>query len=103
MTIGCYAWRGVVVANSVWTYVILLIGWPNMKPTDRTLDQIRRDGLIALRRRLGVEGMVRFLQQFERGTGDYAAQRRKWVDRTSIDDIRAMLQSPSRRKARKTA
>jgi hypothetical protein len=54
-----------------------------------TLDQIRRKGLTALRRELGRAGMVRFLQQFETGSGNYARERPAWLDRTSLDDIRA--------------
>jgi len=46
----------------------------------RTLNDIRRDGLEALRKRLGRAGMIRFLQQFETGAGDYAVDRRAWVD-----------------------
>ena len=53
-----------------------------------TLEQIRRKGLAALRRELGKAGMIRFLQQFETGSGDYARERRSWVDRTSLSDIR---------------
>ena len=53
-----------------------------------TLDQIRRKGLAALRRELGEAGMVRFLQQFENGSGDYAHERHAWVDQTSMDDLR---------------
>lgn len=53
-----------------------------------TLEQIRRKGLAALRRELGKEGMIRFLQQFETGSGDYARERHSWVDQTSLDDIR---------------
>jgi hypothetical protein len=55
----------------------------------RTLDEIRRKGLEALRRELGPAGMVRFLQQFEAGSGDYARARRTWVDEVTLDDIRA--------------
>jgi len=36
-----------------------------------TLDQIRREGLKALERHLGPDGMIRVLQQFETGWGDY--------------------------------
>ena len=54
-----------------------------------TLDQIRRKGLAALRRELGRAGMIRFLQQFETGSGNYARQRHAWLDQTSLDDIRA--------------
>lgn len=53
----------------------------------RTLDQIRRVGLTALRARLGRAGMIRFLQQFETGEGDYAAQRREWVDRATLAEL----------------
>jgi hypothetical protein len=50
----------------------------------RTLNDIRRDGLEALRQRLGRAGMIRFLQQFETGAGDYAADRHAWVDAMSL-------------------
>ena len=66
--------------------------------TKRTLEQIRTEGLAALRERLGVAGMVRFLQQFEHGSGDYATERRAWVERTSLDDIRALTNKNSARK-----
>jgi hypothetical protein len=64
----------------------------------QTLDEIRQRGLEALRRELGPAGMVRFLQQFETGRGDYARERHEWVDRTSLDDIRAALPSRVRRR-----
>lgn len=54
-----------------------------------TLDQIRTQGLAALRRELGAAGMIRFLQQFETGSGDYARVRREWADRATMADIRA--------------
>ena len=57
-----------------------------------TLEQIRREGLEALRERLGQAGMIRFLQQFETGDGDYANERHKWVDDTSLDEIRDLSQ-----------
>ena len=64
----------------------------------RTLDEIRREGLDALRERLGRAGMVRFLQQFETGSGDYTSERRAWVDDTSLDDLKQQV-----RKRRKGA
>ena len=67
----------------------------------RTLEKIRRDGLAALRERLGVVGMVRFLQQFDHGEGDYAKERHKWVDKTSMEDIRKLLGKPRSRKTRR--
>jgi hypothetical protein len=52
-----------------------------------TLEQIRAAGLDALRRELGVVGMVRFLQQFEAGSGDYVEERQGFVGRL---DVRAL-------------
>jgi hypothetical protein len=60
----------------------------------RTLDEIRRKGLDALRERLGPVDTVRFLQQFETGHGDYARERHDWVDRTTLDDIRKAASLP---------
>jgi len=54
----------------------------------QTLDEIRREGLAALRQKLGRAGMIRFLQQFGTGSGDYARERHAWVDKTSMADLR---------------
>jgi len=62
-----------------------------------TAEDIRRQGLEALRKSLGRAGMIRFLQQFERGSGDYSRDRREWVDATSLDAIRK-LSRPRRSK-----
>jgi hypothetical protein len=56
-----------------------------MRPTQ---DEIYRQGLLALRERFGRAGMIRFLQQFETGSGDYARARHEWVDRLKLDDVR---------------
>ena len=52
-----------------------------------TLDQIRIEGLKALERHLGPEGMIRFLQQFETGRGDYTKERRKWLKEISVESL----------------
>ena len=57
----------------------------------QTLDEIRRKGLAALKRELGSTGMIRFLQQFENGNGNYARERHEWVEATSLEDIRAAV------------
>ena len=44
-----------------------------------TPETLRQAGLDALRRDLGAAGMVRFLQQFEIGNGDYTAERWQWL------------------------
>ena len=43
-----------------------------------TLNEIRREGLKVLAEKLGPVGMVRFLQQYETGHGDYTAEREAW-------------------------
>jgi hypothetical protein len=55
-----------------------------------TQDEIYRQGLLALRERLGRAGMVRFLQHFETGRGDYVRERHQWVDRLTLDDLRKL-------------
>ena len=65
-----------------------------------TLEQIRQDGLDALRAKLGQAGMIRFLQQFENGSGDYTAERRKWVDTTSMADLKALTKPKVRKRSR---
>lgn len=57
-----------------------------------TPQQIRIAGLAALSRELGVVGMIRFMQQFEMGQGDYSKDRHKWLDRYSVADIAKMIQ-----------
>jgi len=55
-----------------------------MNAETMTLDQIRAAGLDALERELGPLGMVRFLQQFETGRGDYSKERHEWLDGVDI-------------------
>lgn len=57
-----------------------------------TPQQIRTAGLAALSRELGVVGMIRFMQQFEMGQGDYSKDRHKWLDQYSVADIAKMIQ-----------
>jgi hypothetical protein len=61
-----------------------------------TLEEIRQAGLEALRERLGRAGMIRFLQQFDSGRGDYARDRHGWVDATSLADLQKLAGKPKR-------
>ena len=54
---------------------------------EMTLEQIRLAGLEALIRELGPVGMVRFLQQFETGKGDYSVERHRWLDQTDVQTL----------------
>jgi hypothetical protein len=52
-----------------------------------TSDQIRRAGLEALGSALGPAGMIRFLQQFETGRGDYSRERRRLLGKASVKTV----------------
>ena len=58
-----------------------------MNTETMTLDQIRKEGIKALERHLGPEGMIRFLQQFETGRGDYTKERHKWLKEISVETL----------------
>ena len=51
------------------------------------LEQVRLVGLKALARDLGSVGMVRFLQQFEVGHGDYTAERHTWLGKRTVREL----------------
>ncbi|MCR4392070.1 MAG: hypothetical protein NUV94_04655 [Candidatus Acetothermia bacterium] len=49
--------------------------------------QIREQGIEALAKALGPIGMVRFLQQFETGSGDYTRDREEWLKGLTVHDV----------------
>ena len=51
-----------------------------MSKQTMSLSQIREIGLEALTKALGPVGMVRFLQQFDRGTGDLYQKSREMAE-----------------------
>jgi hypothetical protein len=68
-----------------------------------TPQQIRVAGLAALSRELGVVGMIRFMQQFEMGYGDYSKDRHQWLDQYSVADIAKFVQEKKVAKRRRTS
>ncbi len=54
--------------------------------------ELRRQGLAVLRKELGYVGMVRFLHQFDAGSGDYTKERHQWQDGLTVADIVAQIQ-----------
>jgi hypothetical protein len=52
-----------------------------------SMPEIRRAGIEALLERLGPDGTLRFLQQYNPGQGDYTAERHTWIDRTTVEEI----------------
>ncbi len=61
-----------------------------------TLEQIRATGLKALSRDLGPVGLVRFLQQFETGYGDYTSERRAWLGKNSVRELSKEIKRETR-------
>ena len=57
------------------------------KPKITSPDELRRAGMQALSRALGVSGMLRFMQQFDAGRGDYTRDRHRIVGNPSVDEL----------------
>ena len=64
------------------------------------LPEIRARGLRALARELGPVGLIRFLQQYQTGTGDYTRERKNLLAGVTMDDIARELRKKQKRKAR---
>ena len=58
-----------------------------MTPQTMSPAVIRKAGLEAVAKKLGPVGMVRFLQQFETGFGDYTQERNQWRKDMGIHEI----------------
>ena len=71
-----------------------------MNPSTMTLEQVRLAGLQALSRDLGPVGLVRFLQQFEIGYGDYTTERPGWLGDPTVRDIAQEIERKRDPKAR---
>ena len=52
-----------------------------------TSEEIRKEGIKVLERHLGPDGMIRFLQQFDRGSGDYTKDRHAWLKETRVKTL----------------
>ena len=66
-----------------------------MNVAEMSLEEIRQHGIDALARELGPVGMIRFLQQFETGKGDYTLERHQWLP----DDVDAIAEAIGDRRA----
>lgn len=54
--------------------------------------ELNRKGFKALVDALGYADAVRFIRQFDNGSGDYTKERHKWLDKLTLDDIWADIQ-----------
>lgn len=68
-----------------------------------TDNQIRRTGMVALTKAMGPTGAVRFIRQFDKGHGDYTAERDSILGDLSFDEIVAALKERRVRRRRRPA
>lgn len=68
--------------------------------TTPSQDEILRTGLDALRRGLGLVGMVRFLQQLRKPSGDYTADRAELQAGMTMDAVIAAIEKARAAKER---
>jgi len=54
-----------------------------------TLNEVNDLAMDALLKALGPVDMIRFLRQFEHGSGDYTKDRHQWLDDVPFDDFAA--------------
>lgn len=71
-----------------------------MNTQTMSLEQIRITGMEALARELGIVGMIRFLQQFETGHGNYSKDRHQWLDNQNMDSVINRIQERQQQKAK---
>lgn len=68
-----------------------------------TPDEIRRAGIEALVRGLGVAGMLRFMQQYEPGHGDYTRERLTLLGNPSAGEVMGEMEAFERSERRRGA
>lgn len=64
-----------------------------MKPKyDMSMIEIQNKGYEILCEHLGIVGMLKFIQQFDLGSGDYTKEREKILGNPTIDEIKAEIE-----------
>jgi len=53
----------------------------------KTEHEIQKLGIEALRKDIGVVGLIRFMQQFDKGHGDYVNDRQDWQKDYTVDTL----------------
>lgn len=62
-----------------------------MAVTVRDLENIRQEGLNALREKLGTVGMIKFIQMYSDGKGDYVEERKEKLNNITKKDLQDFL------------
>ena len=55
--------------------------------TVKDLENIRAEGLKALKEKLGAVGMIKFIQMYSNGQGDYTRDRAEYLKDATIEDF----------------
>ena len=55
--------------------------------TVKDLENIRAEGLKALKEKLGTVGMIKFIQMYSNGQGDYTRDREEDLKNVTIEDF----------------
>lgn len=58
--------------------------------------ELNRKGFKALIDALGYADTIRFIRQFDNGSGDYTQDRHQWLDQLTLDDIWTDIQQRQR-------
>ena len=53
----------------------------------KTENEIQKSGIEALCKGIGVVGLIRFIQQFDKGQGDYTKDRQQWKKYYTVDTL----------------
>ena len=69
----------------------------------KTISEIRKEGLEVLAKNLGPLGMVRFIQSFDLGKGDYTKERFQWLDLSMEEIVREIVEKRTKALPKKKA
>ena len=59
---------------------------------DMSLVELQNKGYQVLQEHLGIVGMLKFIQQFDTGSGNYTKEREELLGNPTIDEIKAEIE-----------
>ena len=72
---------------------MLVSGSGAMSPLEKMSDEdFERHALAVLQRKLGLDGLARFLRLYRSGSGDYTRDRHRWLEGATIQEIMAEVE-----------
>ena len=68
-----------------------------MIETEKMADlELHKAVLTLIRREMGPSALIRFLQMYSRGSGNYTEERRAWVDSLTSEEIHSGIEAKRR-------